>query len=258
MYAPDGTAYEYTVEETIPGGYVANLTGATGTGGADGVTLSILNKYTGGLKWASDTATTPDNPRSFTATKTFIGGPQMTVDKLLALQRTTVENPGIVKIAPNNVLLKSVTDEGNNVFEYTWGDTLWSYDAYGNEYIYKIVEIEPDPEYQGVNAKLVGDIATIDGSEYNVLLAATGVTNEYIVPQINVTGSVEWDLTNAESGGGRVPQAYVSLYRKTGTGTESFVPGTTNGGLRVCGKTGTYPTLTWPNQDGTDGSGNLY
>ena len=141
MYAPDGTAYEYTVEETIPGGYVANLTGATGTGGADGVTLSILNKYTGGLKWASDTATTPDNPRSFTATKTFIGGPQMTVDKvdkLLALQRTTVENPGIVKIAPNNVLLKSVTDEGNNVFEYTWGDTLWSYDAYGNEYIYKI------------------------------------------------------------------------------------------------------------------------
>ena len=263
MYAPDGTAYEYTVEETIPGGYVANLTGATGTGGADGVTLSILNKYTGGLKWASDTATTPDNPRSFTATKTFIGGPQMTVDKvdkLLALQRTTVENPGIVKIAPNNVLLKSVTDEGNNVFEYTWGDTLWSYDAYGNEYIYKIVEIEPDPEYQGVNAKLVGDIATIDGSEYNVLLAATGVTNEYIVPQINVTGSVEWDLTNAESGGGRVPQAYVSLYRKTGTGTESFVPGTTQmvGYEYVEKNEPLIQLLTWPNQDGTDGSGNSY
>ncbi len=255
MYAPDGTPYVYSIEETVPGGYKAVPSDTvTGTGGEDGVELSILNQYTGGL--------VPGVASMRTATKTFVGGPQISLEtarKLLALRRTTANHPGISKIAPNTVLLKSVTDKGNNTFEYTWGDTLWKYDAYGNEYIYQVVEIDPNGS-QYTDATVVGDVATIGGHPYNVLLADNGVTNVYIATPIDVTRYKVWNLTNAEDGA-RVPRSYVSLYRKSDSqASYTLVPDTVKpvGDRWVDAGKSLTETLTWTGLAKTDGGGNLY
>jgi len=256
MYAPDGTAYVYSIKETVPSGYSASENPVTATGGEEGVALSIHNQYTGGLVSGVESWRT--------ATKTFSGGPQMTVDKvnkLLALQRTTANHPALAdaKIAPNTVLLKSVTDEGNNVFKYSWGPTLWSYDAYGDEYIYRVVEIDPEGS-QYTDATVVSGIATIDDNEYNVVPTDEGITNEYIVPKTDVTGFKVWDLTNAESGG-VVPLSYVSLYRKTNLETNySFVPVEVKavGNIYVEKNEPHTESFTWTGLDKTDRNGNLY
>ncbi|WP_027108127.1 Cna B-type domain-containing protein [Lacticigenium naphthae] len=139
---------------------------------------------------------------SVEARKIWVGGPEESHRAVtLTLSRTTDDiNYEIVTVTP------TITDEDetNHSFDYLWSG-LPQYDSQGNEYSYKVTEVETIENYKST---IVYD------TENDIWL----VTNTYESPKEPVNATKTW-INGPED----KPTIYFQLYRQIGEGTPEAV-----------------------------------
>ncbi|WP_440894888.1 Cna B-type domain-containing protein [Amphibacillus sp. Q70] len=145
---------------------------------------------------------------TITGAKVWDGGPQPSIELQLFRDGEPYRAP---------------VELGNDETEYTWSD-LDKTDIDGNEYNYTVDEVEVPENYE----KTISE----DGLT---------VTNTYVIPKTEVTGTKVWENGPAEK-----PAIELQLYRD---GTEYGDPVTLEAG---------ETDYTWTELDATDAAGNAY
>ena len=230
----DGNPYTYYVREpdVVNGKVSVNEYSylVTYVDDADNNTTAITNTYD------------PPTDATFTATKTWSGGPNnnktaVTLD--LYRKSDNVQNELVTGVTPQ------ITGQAPK-FTYEWTN-LVSRDSKGDEYTFTVKERGEDNE----------SYVTINGSVYEVTYGEDSkyVTNTYQIPKDKeVKATKEW----LDGSSTARPAIWFKLQRRIFGGAWQDVPGATQGTYAEIKQVPAGLSVTWEGQERTDFNGNVW
>ena len=222
--------------------YFAVVEGVYNTGNEFVQSAPLHYTATGQMSRAITNTYDPPADATFTATKTWSGGPvdnkkAVTLD--LYRENANVQKELVTGVTPQ------ITGQAPE-FTYKWTN-LVSRDSKGVEYIFSVKERDEDAQ---------GNFTAPDGSVYKVSYDALKkhVTNTYQIPKYNVIASKTWDKGPSDNR----PEIWFKLQRRITGGAWKDVPGATQGTYAEIKQVPAGLSVTWTGQERTDFDGNVW